>query len=63
MKNNENNDTGRPANGRAWLAQVNTGGLIYVQMPKLTKAITISDVSECNEEQEQELTRQPTNKQ
>jgi hypothetical protein len=37
------------------LAKVNTGGSIYVQMPKVIKAITISDDSESDDEQEQEL--------
>jgi hypothetical protein len=45
------------------LAKVNTGGSIYVQTPKVMKAITISDDSESDEEQEQESKEQPKNKQ
>jgi len=59
----ENKDTGRPANGKLGLAMVNSGGLIYVQMPKVMKAITISNASERNEELEQELKQQPKDKQ
>jgi TATA-binding protein-associated factor Taf7 len=45
------------------LAKVKTGGSIYVQMPKVMKAITISDDSESDEEQEQESKQQPKDKQ
>jgi hypothetical protein len=37
------------------LAKVKTGGSIYDQMPTVMTAITISDGSESNEEQEEEL--------
>jgi hypothetical protein len=62
-KDHENKDTGRPAKGKPWWAKVKTGGSISVQMPKLMKAITISDDSESDEEQEQELKHQPKDKQ
>jgi len=58
-----NNDTGRPAKGMPTLAKVETGGSIYVQMPTVRKAITISDDSESNKEQEQELKQQPKDQQ
>jgi len=51
-------DTGRPAKGKPGLAMVKTGGSIYVKMPKVRNAITISDDSETNEELEQESKRQ-----
>jgi len=62
-KDHENNHTGRPAKGKPGLAEVKTGGSIYVQMPKVMKAMTISNDSESNEEQEQELKQQPMDKQ
>ena len=62
-KAHENQDTGRPAKGKPGLAKVNTGGSIYVQMPKVMKAITISDDSESDEEQEQESKQHPKDKQ
>jgi len=54
-----NNDTGRPAKLMPTLAKVITGGSIYVQMPTVRKAITISGDSQSNEEQEHELKQQP----
>jgi hypothetical protein len=62
-KDQENKDTGRPSKGKPGLAKVKTGGSIYVQMPKVMKAITISDDSESDEEQEQESKQQPKDKQ
>ena len=62
-KDHENKDTGRPAKGKPGLGKVKTGGSIYVQMPKVMKAITISDDSESDEEQEQEPKQQPKDKQ
>ena len=62
-KDHENKDTGRPAKGKPGLAKVKTGGSIYVQMPKVMKATTISDDSESNEKQAQELKQQPKDKQ
>jgi len=50
-KAHENKDTGRPPNDKPGLAKVNTGGSIYVQLPKVMNAITISDGSESDEEQ------------
>jgi len=63
-KDHENNDTGMLAKGKPGLAKVKTGGSIYVQMPKVMKAITISDDSASNEdpEQEQESKQQPKDK-
>jgi hypothetical protein len=51
-KAHQNNDAGRPALGKLGLANVKTGGSIYVQMAKVKKAITISDDSESDEDQE-----------
>ena len=62
-KAHENKDTGRPAKGKPGLAKVKTGGAIYIQMPKVMKAITISDDSESNEEQEQKSKQQPKDQQ
>jgi len=62
-KDHENIKTGGPAKGKPGLAKVKTGGSIHVPMPKVMKAITISDDSESNEEQEQELKQQPKDKQ
>jgi hypothetical protein len=62
-KAHENKDTGRPAKAKPGLAKVKTGGSIYVQMPKVMKAITISDDSESDEKQEQESKQQPKDKQ
>jgi hypothetical protein len=62
-KDHEDKDTGRPAKGNPGLAQVKTGGLIYVQMSKVMKAITISDDSESDEDQDQESKQQPKDKQ
>jgi len=62
-KDHKNQDTGRPAKGKPALAKVKTCCSIYVQMPKVIKAITISDDSESNEEQEQESKQQPKDKQ
>jgi hypothetical protein len=45
------------------LAKVNTGGSIYIHLPKVIKAITISDDSESDEEQEPESKQQPKDKQ
>jgi hypothetical protein len=59
----KNQYTGRAAKGKPGLAKVKTGGSIYVQMPKVMKAITISDDSESHEEQEQESNQQPKDKQ
>jgi hypothetical protein len=50
----KNKDTDRPAKGKPELAKIKTGGSIYVQTPKVMKAITISDERESDEEQEQE---------
>jgi len=47
-KDHQHNDTGRPAESKPGLANVKTGDSIYFQMPKLKKAITISDDSESN---------------
>jgi len=46
----KNRDIARPAKCKPGLAKVKTGGSIYVQMPKVMKAITISDDSLSNEE-------------
>jgi len=62
-KDYENKDTGRPEKGKPGLANVKTGGSIFVRMPKVMKAITISDDSESNKEQEQELKQQLMDKQ
>jgi hypothetical protein len=62
-KDHENKDTGRLAKGKPGLAKVKPGGSIYVQMPKVMKAITISDDSESDEEQGQESKQQPKDKQ
>ena len=56
-------DTGSRAMCTPRLGKVKTGGSIYIQMPKVKKAITISDDSESNEEQEQESKQQPKDKQ
>jgi len=58
-KDHDNNGTGRPAKCKPGLAKVKTGGSSDVQMPKVMKAITISDDSESNDEQEQELKQPP----
>jgi len=62
-KDHEDKATGRPAKGKQGLAKVKTGGSIYVQLPKVMTAITTSDDSKCNEEQEQELKQQPKDEQ
>jgi len=48
-KDHENEDTGRPAQGNMGLAKIKTGGSIYVQMPNVINAISISDDCESNE--------------
>jgi len=55
MKDHEKINTGRPAKGNLELAKVNTGGVFNVQISKVTKAITISDATESNMEQEDQL--------
>jgi hypothetical protein len=62
-KDHEHKDTCRPAKGKPELANFKTGGSIYVQMPKVIKAITISNDSESNEEREEELKQQTKDKQ
>jgi hypothetical protein len=42
--------------------KVKTGGSIYIQMPKVLNAITISNNSKNNKEQEQQSKKQPKNK-
>jgi len=54
MQDHENKDTGRPAKRQPGLAKAKTGDSIYVQMPKVMKAITTSNDSQSNQEQEQE---------
>jgi len=62
-KDHKNKDTGRPAKGKPELAKAKTGASIYVQMPKVMKAITISDDNESNKEQELESQEQLKDKQ
>lgn len=60
---NDHKDTGRPAKRKPGLPKIKTGGSIYVKMPKLMMAITISDVGVSNEAKEQELKQQLKEKQ
>jgi hypothetical protein len=53
-KDHQNTDTGKLAKGKAWLAKVRTSASIYVQKPNVMKAITISNDSKSNVEQEEE---------
>jgi len=62
-KDHMHKDTGSPAMGKPGLAMVKTGGSIYVQMPDVMKAITISIDSNSIEEQERNLKQRPKHNQ
>lgn len=61
-KDHEIQDTGSPAKGMSGLAEVKTSGSIYIQMPNVIKAITISDDNESNEEMEKQSKLLPNGK-
>jgi len=54
----ENADIGRPSMSKPWLANIESGLSMYVQMPNRMKTMTISNDCNCNVEQVQEWKQQ-----